>query len=99
MIKKYFFYSPFSNKKIYSLEDNNAYKEIFCNLIMVIKMKNRYKKSREVAIKDINKKIHELNEKDWKKFKKSLRDNFLIVLGLQEMMQSMLIQASQGIRR
>ncbi len=50
------------------------------------------------AVKDINKKIHELNEKDWEKFKEGLRENFLMVLGLQEMMQTMLIQNSQQKR-
>jgi len=69
-------------------------------------MKNRYKKpgikgSHELlhdAVEDINRKIHELNERDWQKFKESLRDNFLMVLGLQEMMQTMLIQNSHEKR-
>jgi len=81
---------------------------MLCNLIIVIKMKNRYEKTREVkgnhelldnAIKNVDKKIHELNERDWTKFKKSLRDNFLMVLGLQEMREEMLIQTSQEKRR
>ncbi len=69
-------------------------------------MKNRYKKpeikgNHELlhdAVRDVEEKIHKLNEKEWQKFKESLRENFLMVLGLQEMMQNMLIQTNEKKR-
>lgn len=69
-------------------------------------MKNRYKKpgikgNHELlhnAVKDVEEKIHNLSEEEWQKFKESLRENFLMVLGLQEMMQNMLIQTNEKRR-
>lgn len=56
-------------------------------------MKKKYKKiggekgNSEVlhnAIRNVEGKIHKLSEEEWREFKESFRENFLMVLGFQE---------------
>ncbi len=56
-------------------------------------MKKKYKKTGEEkgncevlhdAIKDVEGRIHKLSEEEWRDFKESFRENFLMVLGFQE---------------
>ncbi len=55
-------------------------------------MKKRHKKTGgkgnyeilHKTLKEVEEKIHKLSEEEWREFKESFRENFLMVLGFQE---------------